>query len=332
MAEDTKEYLLDKLKYLDTDYDLDLIIPGPNRDERNKSRLDNLITGKQRPVDHTFKESQINAYGNVGIPLLLAFMNYARKGGKALKGAKIISEEATPAEVATANFGPAIKKVTGKAGKEVKNSKKGLKLARKAAKENEPKNLFLKTIYWAGGGRGTMKERAALEAAKNNLKSVKTAADIITSNPPGHLGDAIETAAGKSAEKTLLGTTAAKGAGKVAEDVATNKKGGYDKGINGHDDRIEMGIASKAMHFLKNLTGADELDPSIWPMDAINDLITQTNGDLDLWDNDQLRNLDDKEKVRLVMDIARGKYDTDDYDVKNTLLKNYLELTEGNED
>lgn len=332
MTEDIKERLLDKLKYLDTDYDLDLIIPGPNRDERNKSRLDNLITGKQRPADHMFKESQINAYGNVGIPLLLAFMNYARKGGKAFKGARIINKAAEPMERAKSNFDPAIKKVTEKAGKEVKNSEKGLELARKAAKENEPKNLFLKTIYWATGGRGTMKEKAALDAAKNNLKSVKMTADIITSNPTEHVRDAIETAAGKSAEKTLLGTAAAKGAGKVAEDVATNKKGGYDKGINGHDDRIEMGIASKAMHFLKNLTGADELDPSIWPMDAINDLITQTNGDLGLWDNDQLRNLDDKEKVRLVMDIARGKYDTDDYDVKNTLLKNYLELTEGNED
>lgn len=332
MAEDTKEYLLDKLKYLDTDYDLDLIIPGPNRDERNKSRLDNLITGKQRPADHLFKESQINAYGNVGIPLLLAFMKYASKGGKALKGAKIISEEATPAEVAGANFGPAIKRATEKAGKEVTDSKGGLKLARKAAKENEPKNLFSKTLYWAGGGRGTLDERAALDAAKNNLKSVKTAADIITSNPPGHLGDVIETVAGKSAEKTLLGTAAAKGAGKVAEDIATNKKDGYDKGIDGFDDRIEMGTASKAMHFLKKLTGSDELDPSIWPMDAIDDLITQTNDELNLWWPGQLKALDNKEKVRLVMDIARGKYDTDDYDVKNTLLKNYLELTEGNED
>ena len=332
MAENEEKNWTDYLKYLDTDYDLDLILPGPNREERNKSRLDNLVTGKQRPADHMFKEAQINAYGNVGIPLLLAFMNYASKGGKALKGAKIISEEATPAEVATANFGPAIKKATGKASKEVADSKKGLKLARKAAKENEPKNLFSKTIYWAGGGRGTLDEKAALEAAKDNLKSVKTAAGIITSNPPGHLGDAIETAAGKSAEKTLLGTTAAKGAGKVAEDITTNKKGGYDKGIDGFDDRIEMGMASKAIHFLNTIMGGDVYDSDDWPMETIDNLITQTNDELNLWWPGQLKALDNKEKVRLVMDIARGKYDTDDYDVKNTLLKNYLELTEGNED
>lgn len=332
MEEDTKEYLLDKLKYLDTDYDLDLIIPGPNRDERNKSRLDSIITGKQRPADHLWKEAQINSYGNVGIPLLLAFMNYARKSGKALKGAKIISESATPEEVATENFGPAINRAQKQAGENLVKAKTNLKLARKERKANEPKNILSKVFYYANGGMDPFEERVAYEMADRNAASIDTAAKIITSNPPGRLGDAIENAAGKSAEKTALRTVAAKGAGKAAKDAATNKKDGYDKGIDGFDDRIEMGIASKAMHFLKSLTGADELDPSIWPMDAIDNLITQTNGDLDLWDNEQLKALDNKEKVRLVMDIARGKYDTDDYDVKNTLLKNYLELTEGNED
>ena len=332
MEEDTKEYLLDKLKYLDTDYDLDLIIPGPNRDERNKSRLDNLITGKQRPADHLWKESQINAYGNVGIPLLLAFMNYARKGGKALKGAKIISESATPEEVATENFGPAINRAQKQAGENLVKSKTNLKVAKKEGKANEPKNILEKVFYYANGGMEPFEERAAYDMAKENAKSIDTAAKIITSNPPGRLGDAIEKVAGKSAEKTVLGTIAAKGTGKAAKDAATNKKDGYDKGIDGFDDRIEMGMASKAIHFLNTIMGGDELDSDIWPMETIDNLITQTNDELDLWWPGQLKALDNKEKVRLVMDIARGKYDTDEYNVKDTLLKNYLELTEGNED
>lgn len=331
MEEDTKEYLLDKLKYLDTDYDLDLIIPGPNRDERNKSRLDNLITGKQRPADHMFKESQINAYGNVGIPLLLAFMNYARKGGKALKGAKIISEEATPAEVATENFGPAINRAQKQAGKNLVDAKANLKFAKKERKANEPKNILEKVFYYANGGMEPLEERAAYDMAKRNAKNINTAAKIITSNPPGRLGDAIENAAGKSADKTLLGTFAAKGAGKAAKD-ATNKKGGYDKGIDGFDDRIEMGMANKAIHFLNTIMGGDVYDSDIWPMETIDNIITQTNDELNLWWPGQLKALDDKEKVRLVMDMAKGKYDTDEYNVKDTLLKNYLELTEGNED
>lgn len=331
MAEDIKEYLLDKLKYLDTDYDLDLIIPGPNRDERNKSRLDNLVTGKQRPADHMWKEAQINAYGNVGIPLLLAFMNYARKGGKALKGAKAISEAATPAEVATENFGPAINRAQKQAGKNLVDAKANLKFAKKERKANEPKNILEKVFYYSKGGMEPFEERAAYDMAKGNAKNINTAAKIITSNPPGRLGDAIENAAGKSAEKTVLGTVAAKGAGKAAKD-ATNKKGGYDKGIDGFDDRIEMGMANKAIHLLNSLMGSDVYDSDDWPMETIDNIITQTNDELNLWWPGQLKALDDKEKVRLVMDIARGKYDTDDYDVKNTLLKNYLELTEGNED
>lgn len=312
------------LSYLDIQDDIERLLPGPSEKERNDSRLREMVTGEPRPISHIDHETKAWAHNNVTLPLLLAALRGATLGGRALKGAKAIDK--TTKFVVPGGIRGKMRFAQKTAGKEVKETGKALKEAKKEA----PKKLFERLMYTVNGVDHDKVFDHRI--AKQNKKNIDTAIDILSKNPTERPEDVIKDAAVRSAAKVGTGAVVGNKAAKALVDNVGREPGTYDKGIDGHDDRIEMGIASKAMHFLKNLTGADELDPSIWPMDAIDNLITQTNGDLDLWDNDQLRNLDDKEKVRLVMDIARGKYDTDDYDVKNTLLKNYLELTEGNED
>lgn len=312
------------LGYLDIQDDIERLLPGPSERERNESRLREMVTGEPRPISHIDHETKAWAHNNVTLPLMLAFLRGASLSGRALSGAKAIDKSSKFAH--PAGFQGKMRPAQKMAKEEVKETGKALKEAKKEA----PKKLFERFMHTVDGVDHDKVFDHRI--AKQNKRNIDTAIDILSKNPGGRPGDVIEDAAVKSAAKVGTGAVVGNKAAKALVDNVGREPGTYDKGIDGHDDRIEMGIASKAMHFLKGLTGADELDPSIWPMDAIDDLITQTNADLDLWDNRQLRGLDDKEKVRLVMNMARGKYDTDEYNVKDTLLKNYTKLTEGYED
>lgn len=312
------------LGYLDIQDDIERLMPGPSEKERNESRLREMVTGEPRPISHINHETKAWAHNNVTLPLLVAALRGASLSGRALSGAKAIDKSSK--FVRPAGLQGKMRPAQKMAKEEVKETGKALKEAKKEA----PKKLFERFMYTVNGADHDKVFDHRI--AKHNKRNVDTAIDILSKNPGGRPGDVIEDAAVRSAAKVGTGAVVGNKTAKALVDNVGREPGTYDKGIDGHDDRIEMGIASKAMHFLKSLTGADELDPSIWPMDAIDDLITQTNGDLDLWDNDQLRNLDDKEKVRLVMNMARGKYDTDEYNVKDTLLKNYTKLMEGYED
>lgn len=325
MSEITDKYKEDGiLGYLDFEDDVERLMPGPSETERNESRLRHLVTGEKRPVSHIDHETKAWAHTNVGLPLLLSFMKYATKASKALRGTKAIEKSTkfrTPAGL-QGKMRPAQEM----AKEEVKETGKALKEAKKEA----PKKLFERFMYTVDGGASD--EIFNHRIAKQKAKDIDTAIDILSKNPAGRPGDVIDEAAAKSAGKTGLGFGAVKGAAKGVEDKMGNEEGGYDKGIPGFDDRLEMGMTNKALHFLKSLTGGDELDPEIWPMEIINDLILTTNADVGLWDREQLQELDDKEKVRFVMNMARGKYNTEDKDVKEALLQNYLKLTEGYEE
>lgn len=312
------------LSYLDIQDDIERLLPGPSERERNESRLREMVTGEPRPISHIDHETKAWAHNNVTLPLMLALLRGASLSGRALSGAKAIDNSSKFRH--PAGLQGKMRTAQKAAKEEVKETGKALKEAKKEA----PKKLFERFMYTVNSPDHD--KIFDHRIAKQNKRNIDTAIDVLSKSPAGRPGDVIEDAAVKSAAKVGTGAVVGNKAAKALVDNVGREPGTYDKGIDGHDDRIEMSIASKAMHFLKSLTGGDELDPSIWPMDAIDNLITQTNGDLDLWDSGQLRNLDDKEKVRLVMNMARGKYDTDEYNVKDTLLKNYTKLMEGYED
>lgn len=321
-----KYYEKGPLSYLDMDDNIERLLPGPSEKERNESRLNHLITGEKRPVSHIDHETKAWAVSNVDIPLLMAAIRSSLKGGSAFRGAKAIDKALKYGGHGGDGFQRKMKPAQKMAREGLAEAGKNLKKAKKEA----PKNLFERLFYNMNGGMN--EEIDALRSAKADVKDINNAINIVSQKPARPIGDMIEESMNETALKTMLGTGVGEKTAKALNEKLRKAGEGYVKGIYGFDDRLEMGTPSKVMHFLKTMTGGDELDTDIWPMETIDNLIHMTNGDLGLWDTDQLDKLDDKEKVRFVMNMARGKYNTEDYDVKNALLRNYLKLTRSDEE
>lgn len=315
---------LDKaLSLLDVQNDIEQVLPGASEEERNESRLRQLITKEPRPISHIDKETKAWAGENVILPMFIATARAARLGGRGARGIKAINDASHYKTVS--GLSRNMRQARKEAVDAVKETGKALKEARKDA----PKNIFQRIVYHMGGGDSD--EIWAHRLAKEKAKDVDTAIKVLSQNTPGKPGEVLDEAVAKAAKKAGAGAVAASKAGKGLVDSVGKNWGEWEKGISGNDDRLEMGLPERALHFLRGLTGGDELDPSIWPMRTINELLFQTNAEADIWDSDQLENLGDDEKVKLVMDTMRGKYNDYD-DVSNIMLKNYLKLTNTDEE
>lgn len=305
------------LGYLDLQDDIERLLPGPSEKERNESRLRNLITGEPRPFEHINHESNAWAKANVGIPLLFASIKAAKSGGSMARGLNKISKARkfkTPGGL-QANMRPAQKI----AKESVKESKKALKEAKKDA----PKKLFERLFYWINGGPS--EEIWSARIAKKDAKNVDKAIKGLSGSPVGKPGDILDETITKTAKRAGAGASLGTKAADALSDNVGREWGVWDKGVDKNDDRLERSAAGRALSFINGLVGTDIYDPGIWPMDIINNLLIQTNAEANIWDKDQVENLGDDEKVKLVMDTVRGKYN--DYeDVSNIMLKNYLRL------
>ena len=322
------------LGYLDINDDIERLLPGPNEKERNESRLEQLMTGKKRPVSHIDHEAKAWAHTNVTLPLLIGALRGATLGGRAFRGAKAIDKSSKfrhPAGLQS-KMRPAQKM----AKEEVKETGKALKEAKKDA----PKKLFERIMYTIDGhDSGKVFDH---RIAKHNARDIDTAIDVLSKSPAGRPGDIIEEAAAKSGVKAGVGTAIGNKAGKALVDNSgkwdSQENLDYEgnpenpRDVDRYDKRLYMSLPSKLVHGLNGIIGQDNLDPEIWPMGLIDDVLANTNADAGLWDTDQLDTLSGKEKVRLLMDIKSGRYDKDYEGLSKLLLKNYLKLTEGTED
>lgn len=311
------------LGFLDVQDDFERILPGPSERERNDSRLRSLVTGEPRPLSHENKEMNALVKTNLTLPMFVALMKAARLGSSAAKGLKAINsvhKYKTPT-----GLQGKMKPAQRAAREAVEETGKALKEAKKDA----PKNIFSRILYWANGGPSD--EIWANRLAKAKAKDIDKAIDVLGKNVPGKTDELIADAALKTARNAGTGTAVGTKAAKALVDNVGKNWGEWDKGIQGIDDRLEMGVPSRVMHFIKSLIGTDELDPSIWPMDTINALIEQTNAETGMWDEEQLKKLGDDEKIKLVMDVMHGKYNDYD-DMSDVMLKTYLRLTNNDEE
>lgn len=311
--------------YLDVEDDLEALLPGPSEQERNESRLRKVITGEKRPLSHKAKEVGAWVGANVALPALAGALKGASKASKIGRGAAAIKKAG----------GGKITKKAMKIAKEVaeKEAKEAAKEVAKANVELEGRNLFrtLTKRALAGKNPANINARAAKELEKNVNKAV----EVINKYPPKTLfGDIVKEEAKKSGLKTAVAT----GAGVKAGDVIAN--GGVDTGdynplekdVKGYDSRFEIGKGRKVWQFVKGLFDLDDLNPDIFPMDQVNYLVD------DLFDNNKIgssvqkERLGDDEKIKLIKDIAKGKYDTDDNALSYELYKSYMNMIDEEEE
>ena len=316
-----KEQVKDKigktLELLDVQRDLERTLPGPSEQERNESRLRNVVTGEPRPPEHVNHEAKALAHANATIPLLLGFLRFARLGGKAMKGAKAIDKASK--FPSPGGLKAKVRPAQRMAKEEVKETGKLLK----EAKEKAPKNLFGR--FWETVNGANHDEIMAHRIAKEEARNIDTAAKIIDKSPTGRVGDAIDTideVVGKSAEKALGGTVLAEKAGKAVSDNVGKKKK--------YEGDLELNRFQNIMNIIGGVAGESPWDPERYPMEQIDQLLLMTNGDVDVWDEDSLNELSDEAKIKLVIDTMHGKYN--DYgNVSDAMLKNYLKMTNKDE-
>lgn len=315
--EQVKEKAAKALELLDVQRDLEQALPGPSEQERNESRLRNVVTGEPRPAEHVNHEAKALAHANATIPLLLGFLRFARLGGKAMKGAKAIDKASkfhSPGGL-QAKVRPAQRM----AGQAVEGTGKTLM----DTKKNAPKNLFER--FWETVNGANRDEIFAHRIAKEEAKNIDTAAKFIDKSPTGKAKDVINTIgeeAGKSAEKALGGTVLAEKAGKAVSDNVGKKKK--------YEGDLELNRFQNIMNLISGVAGESPWDPERYPMEQIDQLLLMTNGDADVWDEDSLNELSDEAKIKLVIDTMHGKYN--DYgDVSDAMLKNYLKMTNKDE-
>lgn len=315
--ENVKDKLGKALELLDVQRDLERTLPGPSEQERNESRLRNVVTGEPRPPEHVNHEAKAFAHANATIPLLLGFLRFARLGGKAMKGAKAIDKSSN--FVRPAGLKGKMRPAQKMAKEEVKETGKLLK----EAKEKAPKNLFAR--YWETVNGANHDEIFAHRIAKEEARNIDTAAKIIDKSPTGKAGDVIDKiheVAGKSAEKALGGTVLAEKAGKAVSDNVGKKKK--------YEGDLELNGLENAMNIVNGIVGEPLWNPERYPMEQIDKLLLMTNGDTDVWDEDSLGELSDEAKIKLVIDTMHGKYN--DYgNVSDAMLKNYLKMTNKDE-
>ena len=324
---DLKKEMKDKLEkggalgLLDLEDDVERILPGPGEEERNLSRLNKIITDEKRPASHTAKEAGAWATTNVALPLLAAFLKGGSVASKGAKGLKAISETMDSAN----DFQKASKAAQKGAQKAVKEAEK--KVAAKNASIDKIKNPIVRVIAWAHSGSDG--DKIALRAAKQDAKNIDTAIKATSKYAP-------------ELPKDMVNRLAKEEGGKAFATVAGSEKLGegtnravIDYGKTDKDDRIdkraEMSAPRRVWQFLKSLVDLDDLDPDKYPMDLVNNMLVQWNADTNVLSKDQLDNLGDDEKIKLVKDVMKGKYN--DYeDVSEAMLENYLMLTNTDEE
>lgn len=344
MAE-VKDKILKALGYLDLEQDLRKWLPGPSNDELKDSRLDSLITGNARPIEHLDKEAKAWVYPNVTLPVVLAAVKGAAKGGRIARAIGAVNDTkpknitTTAVDKATGMLqkaeGPKyvpddfyqklsdLEKGTASAVEETgKSLKKITKEAAKEAKENKPKTIFgkfLKLTDMALNPKNGPLSEANLEhaAAKKAQKDIKTAAKAFYETSTKAPGDVLDESMARAAGKTGSGAIIAEKAGKAISDNANKKR---------YDGKLELSMPEKVLNELNGLVGKAIWDPNDWPMEKISQLLSMTNMEADLWDEDELENLSDEAKIKLVSNIMKGKYD--DYGkVSDLMRQNYLTMT-----
>lgn len=338
-----KQELKDKLErdgvagFLDGEDTLERVIPGPGEEERNLSRLNKIITGESRPASHTAKEGVAKAT-YYGLPILLAWIRGADLATKGARGLKEIAKY--PGDVQQAS--KAAEKAVGKAVK--KAAKKDA--AKKASQES--KSIFGKLLK-AGMDNTTtgIEHRAAKEIKKDVDVAIKALNDEPAKPLPMEMIKDYAEKKGKNVLKVGLGATKSadvlskmpydKGyATDIDEDYPETSMEDYeyneDPGLERYDTKHPAKYAwNSYKDFMKGLIGLDDLDPSLYPMDLINNLLIQTNAEVNMWDGDYLENLSDRSKIALVKNIMKGKYDILD-SVSGAMKKTYLDLTNNDEE
>lgn len=313
------------LSYLDITDDVEALLPGPSEDERNESRLRKVITGEKRPGSHTAKEATAWVGSNVIAPVIVGTLKGAGTASKLGRGVAAIKKAG----------GGKITKKSMKIAKEVaeKEAKEAAKEVAKANVELEGRNLFRTLIKHALADKNPVHIKA--RAAKEVEKGVNKAIEVINKYPPKTLfGDIVKEEAKKSGLKTAVAT----GAGVRAGDVIAN--GGVDTGyynqikedVKGYDNRFEMSKGRKVWQFIKGLVDLDDLNPDIYPMEQVNDVLNDLNKNTNMWSPVQIERLGDDEKIKLIKDIAKGKYDTDDMTLSYELYKTYMNMIDEEEE
>lgn len=325
---DIKKEMKDKLErdgalgFLDMEDNVERVLPGPSEEERNLSRLNKIITGEKRPASHTAKEAGAWATTNVALPLLAAFLKGGSVASKGAKGLKAISETMDSAN----DFQKASKAAQKSAQKAVKSAEK--KVAAKNAKIDKIKNPIVRVLAWAQRNDG---DKIALRAAKDDVKNIDTAIKATSKYAPELPKDTVNRLALEEGGKALAGTLGAEKLGEGVDRAVINY-GENDKDKDARiDKRAEMSAPRRVWQFLKSLVDMDDLDPSKYPMDLVNNLLIQWNADSNVLEKEQLDRLGDDEKIKLVKDVMKGKYN--DYeDVSEAMLENYLRLTNTDEE
>lgn len=323
MAEE-KITTVDKIiNLLDLQNDIEQIPIGPNEEERNESRLRKDITGEKRPLSHTIKEAGAWSTANILLPFVAAVIKGANVVSKGQKGLKLINN--------AAKEGKSIEWAMKKAAKA---TKKASKKAAKEVAENAPKSksTFGKLIELASQ---TSPSNIKARIAKNDEKAVKTAIKAMGGvEPVGTTGEQMIKEYGiEKGAKTLAGTMAAEKAGDIIANGIPDT-GTYNEKVRDidFDPRIEMSGGRKLWQFIKGLFDFDELNPDIYPMDKVNDVLMNMNKEAKVWNREQLERLGDDEKIKLVKDIAKGKYDTNDLGLSSYLYNAYMDLTNNDEE
>lgn len=313
------------LSYLDVEDDLEALLPGPSEQERNESRLRKVITGEKRPLSHKAKEAGAWVGANAVLPLIAGALKGVDKASKAGKGVAAIKKAG----------GGKITKKAMKTAKDIaeKEAKKAAEEVAKAKVERRGGNLFMTLTKHALADKNPVriKAGAAKELEKNVNKSIKML-NKYPSNVP------VEDIIKKEALKSGKITTAATGSGVKAGDIISNggvDTGDYDKleeDVKDYDNSIEMGKGRKAWQFIKGLFDLDDLNPDIYPMEQVNAVLNDLNKNTNKWRQVQINRLGDDEKIKLIKDIANGKYDTDEMVLSRELYKSYMNLTNKKEE
>ena len=295
------------------------ILPGPTETERNESRLRRIVTGEGRDASHIGKEVAAWGLAN-GTPFLLAYLKAARVAGMGAKGLKTITN------------------VGGKGGMKVwqevaeKQAKEAAEEAAKKVGGNNAKTLMGNMTQ---DMLRTSPDNMVKRIADSNLKNVETAIKGISSQSDGidrPMRAIMKYAKGKGA-KTLAALLASEKLGRILGKGMIDT-GGYGrvKDLEGFDNGIEMGGLETFGHFLAGLFDLDTFNPDAYPMDKVNSILNDVNRKTHKWNQVQIDHLGDDEKIRLVKNIAKGKYDTKDQSLSNELIKAYLDLTNNDED
>lgn len=311
--------------FLDVTDDLERILPGGSEEERNESRLNKVITGEKRPLSHSLNEVGAWAGSNIGLPLLAAFLKGAHFASKATKGVEQVNKIAKAEKIP---FTAAAKKAEKLLGKAVKESEE--KLADKVAEA--PKNLFLRMMWNAGGN--TTEERFAKRIAKDAQKNVKKAIKAVANNPPGPVKEVIKQEAINEAGKAALASAIGKHTADAIETATNTEKGSFEKmdGLPDFDNDIEFGAGRRGWQFIKGLFDLNDLDPGLYPMDKVTDLLMEVNDRTGKWRGEQIVQLGDDEKIKLLKNIADGKYDKDGSNLSYELFKAYKNINANNKD